>query len=260
MTQNIALITGATGSIGFSISEKLASDGFDLILVGRSADSLEMAQKKIVEKDANRTVMIDCCDVRQPRDVRTLFESLTAREIMLSVLVNCAGISGGGYTAEISDELWDDVIATNLNGCFYVTRDALKFTRIGSGGRIINIASTGGKQGVIHAVPYSASKHGVVGMTKALGLELARNGSGITVNAVCPGFVESDMAERVREHYASIWGTSVSEARRRIEDRVPLGRYIEPDEVAAMVSYLVSAGAAGVTAQALNVCGGLGNY
>lgn len=125
-------------------------------------------------------------------------------------------------------------------------------------GRIINIASTGGKQGVVHAAPYSASKHGVVGLTKALGLELAP--TGITVNAVCPGFVETPMAERVREHYADIWGVTTSEAFDRITTRVPMRRYVATDEVAAMVEYLSSDRAGAVTAQALNVCGGLGNY
>lgn len=125
-------------------------------------------------------------------------------------------------------------------------------------GRIISIASTGGKQGVVHAAPYSASKHGVVGFTKALGLELAR--TGITVNAVCPGFVETPMAERVRTHYANIWGVTEEETHDRISQRVPLGRYVEVREVAAMVEYLVGDDAAAVTAQALNVCGGLGNY
>ncbi|MCE1754915.1 SDR family oxidoreductase, partial [Enterobacter hormaechei] len=94
----------------------------------------------------------------------------------------------------------------------------------------------------------------------SLGLELARNGSGVTVNAVCPGFVESEMAERVREHYAKIWGTDIAEAKRRVEERVPIGRYVEPNEVAEMVAYLASPLAGAVTAQALNVCGGLGNY
>ncbi len=127
-------------------------------------------------------------------------------------------------------------------------------------GRIINIASTGGKQGVIHGAPYSASKHGVVGFTKSLGLELARNHSGITVNAVCPGFVESEMAQRVREKYSKLWNTDAEETRRRVEDRIPIGRYIEPKEVAGMVAYLASPIAQSITAQAINVCGGLGNY
>jgi ketoreductase len=125
-------------------------------------------------------------------------------------------------------------------------------------GRIINIASTGGKQGVVFGAPYSASKHGVVGLTKAWGLELAK--TGVTVNAVCPGFVETPMAERVRDHYSNVWGVSTDEVFERVTTRVPMGRYVEPEEVSAMVGYLVGDGAAAVTAQALNVCGGLGNY
>lgn len=98
----------------------------------------------------------------------------------------------------------------------------------------------------------------MVGFTKALKLELAK--TGITVNAVCPGFVETPMAERVREHYVAIWGVSAAETHSRITACVPIGRYVEPDEVATMVQYLISPGAVAVTAQELNVCGGLGNY
>jgi ketoreductase len=254
----IALVTGATGAIGVAIARELARHGFDLILVSRNRDRLTVAAKELEDLD----VHVDCavCDVKDPAAVGALFDRLARFGQQLKVLVNCAGISGGGLTAQVSDDLWRDVIDTNLSGTFYVTVNALRRDVIARGGRIVNIASTGGKQGVLHGAPYSASKHGVVGFTKSLGLEQARNGSGITVNAVCPGFVESEMAERVRAHYASIWKTDGAETRRRIEDRVPLGRYVEPEEVAAMVGYLVSPAAGAVTAQALNVCGGLGNY
>lgn len=255
-----ALITGASGGIGLAIAEHLLKDGFDLILVARSESRLKGTADLL--RKAHPSALIDTmvCDVAKPDDVSAMFQQLNERSIRVRVLVNGAGISGGGITSQVSDQLWQDVINTNLSGMFYVTRDALRLGVIPERGRIINIASTGGKQGVLHGAPYSASKHGMVGFSKSLGLELARNGSGITVNAVCPGFVETDMAERVRQHYARLWGTDASEARRRVEDRVPLGRYIEPFEVAAMVSYLASPAAAGVTAQAMNVCGGLGNY
>jgi len=255
-----AIVTGATGAIGIAIVEQLVENNYESILVSRSCERLAAAVKQIRSRYPAATLTTEVCDVSEPRAVSELFERLAASGTRVSVLVNCAGVSGGGITAHVSNDLWHDVIATNLNGTFYTTRDALKLDLIPEGGRIVNIASTGGKQGVIHGAPYSASKHAVVGFSKSLGLELARNGSGITVNAVCPGFVESEMAERVRGHYAGIWGTDPAETRRRIEDRVPIGRYVEPVEVAAMVGYLVSPAASSVTAQAMNVCGGLGNY
>jgi ketoreductase len=168
--------------------------------------------------------------------------------------------SDGAATTEIDDDLWFDVIAANLHSVFLVTKRVLTLGRMQElpSARIINMASTGGKQGVVHAAPYSASKHGVVGFSKALGLELAR--TGITVNAVCTGFVETPMAERVREHYSGIWGVDEQTVHDRITTRVPIGRYVEPSEVAGLVRYLVQDCAASVTAQAINVCGGLGNY
>jgi ketoreductase len=111
---------------------------------------------------------------------------------------------------------------------------------------------------VVFGAPYSAAKHGVVGFTKALGLELAT--SGITVNAVCPGYVETPLAVKVRQGYADHWGTSQDEVLAKFQAKIPLGRYSTPQEVAGLVGYLTSDTAASITAQALNVCGGLGNY
>jgi ketoreductase len=255
-----ALITGATGGIGRAIADALAAEGWSLILCGRDAPKLQDLASAVMQTHPDIKAEGLPFDVARSTDVALAFDNLAARGVMLNVLVNCAGVSGGGITSDIEPAFWDNVIQINLNGAFYVTHAALHRDLIAKGGRIVNIASTGGKQGVIFGAPYSASKHGLVGFTKSLGLELARNGSGITVNAVCPGFVETEMAERVRAHYAKIWNTDAAETKRRIQDRVPVGRYIEPHEVAAMVSYLTSGGASGVTAQALNVCGGLGNY
>lgn len=255
-----ALITGATGGIGKSIAIQLCSDGYAPILVARSVERLRETAAELHDRFPELDVRREACDVADSAQVGALYGRLAADGIRVAVLVNGAGISGGGITAQVTDALWLNVMNTNLNGMFFMTRELLRLEMMPRGGRIINIASTGGKQGVIHGSPYCASKHGMVGFTKALGLELARNGSGITVNAVCPGFVETDMAERVRQHYAKIWNVDTDEARRRVEERVPIGRYIDPDEVAAMVSYVASPAAAGVTAQALNVCGGLGNY
>ena len=143
---------------------------------------------------------------------------------------------------------------------FRVTREVLNVggMRERGWGRVINIASTGGKQGVVLGAPYSASKHGVVGFTKALGNELAP--TGITVNAVCPGYVETPMAQRVRQGYAEAYDTSEDAILAKFTSKIPLGRYSTPEEVAGLVGYLATDTAASITAQALNVCGGLGNF
>src|SRR5882762_2976846 len=145
-------------------------------------------------QDQGFTVDGYSCDVRSAEQIKELVRRAVDRFGPIEVLVNNAGRPGGGDTYQLSDELWCDVIDTNLTSVFRVTKEVLTTGGMldRGRGRIINIASTGGKQGVVHAAPYSASKHGVVGFTKALGLELAR--TGITVNAVCPGFVETPMA------------------------------------------------------------------
>lgn len=253
-----ALVTGSTSGIGLEIARRLAARGEAVHICGRDGDTLETTIGEL--RAEGWTVSGSTCDVAHPDQIRELVRTVVDCYGRVDILVNNAGRSGGGATAGLTNELWNDVIAVNLTSVFLVTREVLTTGgMLAAGyGRIISIASTGGKQGVVMAAPYSASKHGVVGFTKALGLELAR--TRITVNAVCPGFVETPMAAKVRQGYAEIWDVDAAEAGARIAARVPMGRYIEPREVAAMVEYLVGDDAAAVTAQALNVCGGLGNY
>jgi len=257
-TRRVALVTGATSGIGLDITQRLARSGISVYICSRHDDAVA----KTVEDLRGRGLDVDggSCDVSVPDQVRRLVANAVERYGPIDILVNNAGRNGGGITAEIDDETWFDVINTNLNSVFVTTKEVLTAGGMlkQDSGRVINIASTGGKQGVLHGAPYSASKHGVVGLTKAWGLELAK--TGVTVNAVCPGFVETPMAERVRTHYAGIWGVDEEETHARITTRVPIGRYVEPREVSAMVEYLIGEDAGAVTAQALNVCGGLGNY
>ncbi|CAL9410969.1 Putative ketoacyl reductase [Streptomyces sp. enrichment culture] len=253
-----ALITGGTRGIGRSVAETLGALGHPVYVCARDGQAVAATVKDLQELG----LIADgaACDVTDPAGVRALVAAAVERFGPVEVLVNNAGRSGGGVTAELSAELWMDVINTNLNSVFLVTREVLTTGRMRElpRARIISVASTGGKQGVVFGAPYSASKHGVVGFTKALGLELAK--SGITVNAVCPGYVETPMAGGVRAHYARIWDTTEEAVLEKFEAKIPLGRYTDPAEVAAMVGYLVSDAAAPVTAQAINVCGGLGNY
>ncbi|MCB5165719.1 SDR family NAD(P)-dependent oxidoreductase [Streptomyces bambusae] len=254
----VALVTGGTSGIGLAVVRDLAGRGYRVFLCARTAEAV----KATVEELRAEGLDVDgtAADVRSKEDVQALVAAAVAAFGPVSVLVNNAGRSGGGPTADLSDEVWYDVIDTNLNSVFLLTREVLKNGGLAGapGGRIINIASTAGKQGVLLGAPYSASKHAVVGFTKALGKELAP--TGVTVNAVCPGYVETPMAQRVRAGYAAAWNTTTDAVQEQFEAKIPLGRYATPEEVAAMVGYLTTDLAASVTAQALNVCGGLGNF
>ncbi|MBB5857497.1 3-oxoacyl-ACP reductase FabG [Amycolatopsis umgeniensis] len=256
--KKVALVTGATSGIGLAVARNLAEQGNKVFLCARSEDAVALTVKQF--REAGLTADGTTCDVRAPESVRAFVKTAVERYGPVDILVNNAGRSGGGVTADIADDLWFDVIDTNLNSVFLMTRDVLEVggMRKKSWGRIVNVASTAGKQGVVLGAPYSASKHGVVGFTKALGNELAK--TGVTVNAVCPGYVETPMAERVRQGYARAWQTTEDDVLDRFQAKIPLGRYSTPEEVAGMVGYLVSDPAASVTAQAINVCGGLGNF
>jgi ketoreductase len=257
-TARVALVTGATSGIGLEVARLLARQGHRVFIGARNADNVERTAKALREEGLD--VDGRQLDVRDPDSVKEFVRSAVAAFGTVDVLVNNAGRSGGGVTADITDELWDDVIDTNLNSVFRMTREVLTTggMRAKDRGRIINIASTAGKQGVVLGAPYSASKHGVVGFTKALGNELAP--TGITVNAVCPGYVETPMAQRVRQGYADAWGTTEDEILKKFQAKIPLGRYATPQEVAGLVGYLATDAAASITSQALNVCGGLGNF
>jgi len=253
-----ALITGATKGIGLAVANRLAAARHRVFVCSRNKDDVA----ELVDQLGAAGYVADglAADVTVADDIRDLVEAAVRRFGPVGVLVNNAGKNGGGVTAELSDELWDDLLATNLTSVFRMSREVLARGGMTSlrNGRIINVASTAGKQGVMLAAPYCASKHGVIGFTKALAFELAE--TGITVNAVCPGYVETPMARRVRQGYAAHWGVSEEDVLKRFEAKIPLKRYSTPDEVAGLVEYLTSDVAASITAQALNVCGGLGNY
>ncbi|WP_434598872.1 3-oxoacyl-ACP reductase FabG [Streptomyces sp. A5-4] len=256
--KRVALVTGATSGIGLAVARLLATQDHRVFIGARNAENVTTTVKQLREEglDVDGAVL----DVRSADDVAAFVQAAVDRFGTVDVLVNNAGRSGGGVTADITDELWNDVIDTNLNSVFRLTREVLNAggLRHKDRGRIINIASTAGKQGVVLGAPYSASKHGVVGFTKALGNELAP--TGITVNAVCPGYVETPMAQRVRQGYAAAYDTSEDAILEKFQSKIPLGRYSTPEEVAGLVGYLASDTAGSITAQALNVCGGLGNF
>ncbi|MFD9904242.1 3-oxoacyl-ACP reductase FabG [Streptomyces sp. NPDC059063] len=255
--KRVALVTGATSGIGLAAAQTLGLQGHRVFICARKPDAVEETVRRL-----GKDIEIDGgpCDVTDLEQIRAFVAAAVDRFGPVDVLVNNAGRGGGGATAELPDELWFDVIDTNLNSVFLMTREVLTAggMRDRKRGRIINIASTAGKQGVVLGAAYSASKHGVVGFTKALGNELAP--TGITVNAVCPGYVETPTAQGVRTRYAAFYDTTEEAILQRFVSKIPLGRYSTPEEVAGLVGYLASDIAASITSQAINVCGGLGNF
>jgi ketoreductase len=258
VTDRTAIVTGATSGIGLAVAQLLAGQGHRVFLCARDADAVALTVKQL--REAGGEVDGASCDVRSREDIKGLVAATVQRYGPVGILVNNAGRSGGGPTAQIDDALWYDVFDTNTHSVFFLTREVLNAGgMLAEGwGRVVNIASTAGKQGVVLGAPYSASKHAVVGFTKALGNELAK--TGITVNAVCPGYVETPMAQRVRQGYAAAYDKPEEAILAQFTAKIPLGRYSTPEEVAGLVGYLTSETARSVVAQALNVCGGLGNF
>ncbi|WDZ83577.1 3-oxoacyl-ACP reductase FabG [Micromonospora cathayae] len=257
MAARTAAVTGGTSGIGLAVARTLAEQGLTVFICGRDRARVE---------DTVRALRADglpvdgrVCDVRSRSDVRAFMRAV-ATAGGVDVLVNNAGRSGGGPTAQLSPDLWTDLVDTNLTSVFTVTQEALTTGGMLSRdwGRVINIASTAGKQGVPLGAAYSASKGGVIAFSKALAKELAQHG--ITVNAVCPGYVDTPMADLVLDAYAELNGSTVETVRRQFEAKIPLGRYSTPEEVAALVGHLVRPEANSITGQAVNVCGGLGSY
>ncbi|KAA0021673.1 SDR family NAD(P)-dependent oxidoreductase [Antrihabitans cavernicola] len=261
MSERTAFITGGTSGIGRACAESFIQQGISVFVMSRRQEAVDDTVTALNAASTSGAKAAGAVgDVTVVSDIDDAVAACVDTFGGIDILVNNAGRGGGGPITAISDELWDNIIETNLNSVFRVTRSVLKSGKMvdDGWGRIINIASTGGKQGVALATPYSASKNGVIGMTKALGLELAT--TGVTVNAVCPGFVETPMAEQVRLGHAQHFGRPEAEIKKEFESRIPIGRYTTTAEAAAMVTYLASDGAGAVTCQAMNVCGGLGRY
>jgi ketoreductase len=202
------------------------------------------------------------CDVTDPDEVEVLVGNVVEVWDRIDILVNNSGASGmtpvaGGAAAgapDDADRRWQEILATNLTGIWNCVRQAVRHMPDGGAGRIISIASVLGKFGVPGYGAYCASKHGVIGLTRALALELAPRA--ITVNAVCPGWVATDMSRQGIEEGARRQGIPPDEFRRRAEEMVPLRRFIEPGEVAGLVAFLASEAGAGITGQAINLDGG----
>jgi ketoreductase len=250
-----AIVTGGGRGIGLAVARRFAAAGARVAICGRNAQ--ELAE---VARSSGGAVVARPCDLRDARAVKDFVRWAAGELGAIHIVVNNAGISGrtplvsdAGDDEEAIDRRWQEILATNLDGVFHVTRAALKHMP-SEYGRIINISSVLGRFGVPGYAAYCTTKHGIIGFTRALALELAPQR--ITVNAICPGWVSTEMAWKGMRDSAAAQGITFEEFRERAMAGVPLGRMIEPEEVAELILYIASPAASGMTGQTVNLCGG----
>jgi NAD(P)-dependent dehydrogenase (short-subunit alcohol dehydrogenase family) len=244
------LVTGGGRGIGRAIALAFAEAGNLVVVSARTRAQLDDTAREIRARGAQAVVLP--VDIRDETAVSRAFSELRETTATLDVLVNNAGIGGGEPVDKTETSVWRQVIDTNVWGTFLVTRHAVPLLR--DGGRIINMSSVLGRFGVPGYTAYCSSKHAVIGFTRALALELAPRR--ITVNALCPGWVETEMAADGMQRGANAMGITFEEFKAQAMGRVPIGRMIQPDEVAGLVKFLSLPSASAITGQTYNICGG----
>jgi NAD(P)-dependent dehydrogenase (short-subunit alcohol dehydrogenase family) len=254
LKDRLALVTGGGRGIGSAIAFAFAREGANVAVAARSQDQVEGVARAIEYEHRVETLPL-VCDVSKQESVEKAFAEVQSRFGRgPDVLVNNAGIAVSAAFLKTDDELWQRHLATNLSGTFYCSRAALPAMLERGWGRIINIASIAGKTGAPYIAAYSASKHGVLGLTRSLAHELATRG--ITVNAICPGYVDTDMTSRGVENITARTGKSAEESLELLKAMSPQRRLVTSEEVAAVALLLASEDGRGITGQAINVDGG----
>ncbi|WP_343637894.1 SDR family NAD(P)-dependent oxidoreductase [Roseateles sp.] len=248
-----AVVTGGGSGIGAAIAQALIADGARVTLMGRRLDTLK-AQRDRLSVDGGPSIGLQVCDVADEAAVRQAFAAAVAEAGPVDLLVNNAGQVETAPLGKTSLETWRRLLDVNLTGSFLCSREVLPAMSERRFGRIVNVASTAALKGYAYVAAYCAAKHGVLGLTRALALETARKG--VTVNAVCPGYTETDIVASAIDTIVAKTGRTPQEARAELASVNPQGRLVDPAEVASTVAWLARRDSGAITGQAIAVAGG----
>ena len=254
LANKLAFITGGGRGIGRAIAIAFAREGASVAVVARTREQIESVAKEIAGEFGTEVLAVEC-DVANSESVNRAFERTNEKFSRgPDILVNNAGIAETAPFVKTDEAMWQRHLAVNLTGTFHCTRAVLLPMVAKRWGRIINIASIAGKTGAPYISAYAASKHGVLGLTRTLALEVAANG--VTVNAICPGYVDTEMTARGVENIVARTGISGEEALDALRHMSPQNRMVTAEEVAALALLLASEDGRGINGQAINVDGG----
>lgn len=256
MDRKVAVITGAANGIGYEIANKFSQSGYDLILCDIDEERLSRICKSL--EKFNVKISSLACDLRKYSSITNLYRYSLDTFNKINVLISNAGIHYQGNFNDVTENVWDDVIDTNLKPVFFLSKYFGNHMVNNNGGCIVNIASISGRSGRKDQAPYAASKAGVISLTQSAAAEFGR--FGVRVNAICPGVINTEMTRRIHEKRSSELNISYEESLARICSKIPLEKIGAKTHISDMASFLCSDKAAYVNGQAINVCGGLEMY
>ncbi|TAH50854.1 MAG: SDR family oxidoreductase [Chloroflexota bacterium] len=251
--KRVAWVTGAGKGIGAVIAREFGKRGIQVAVSARTEKDIENIAQEIRAEGGEAFAVT--CDVTQPDAVANAVAQIQAKFGAITILVNNAGVGGSHKFLGHDDALWHKIIATNLDSVYYVTKAVAPLMVAENWGRIVNIASISSKVGSKYTAAYTASKHGVLGLTRALAVEFISNN--ITVNAICPAYVDTSMTDGTIANMTQRTKMSEADARAYLEKLSPQNRLIIPEEVAHVALMLIDENARGITGQAINVDGGM---